>query len=425
MDQASAKSDPGWLDAAEASALLGVKRATLYAYASRGLVRRRAKVGERGVAYAEEDLRKLLANSRARAGHGAVAAGALRWGEPVLDSSITEVRADGPAYRGRAAVSLADEGASYEAVADRLIGIEGGADAWREPLPGATVKHASTVRAALTGGTRARATELRPLDAALVWLSAQAAHDPARFDLGEAQTHALARRIIRGVACSFGLLADPRRTRDAARAPTIARAFAISFALPRRAEALRAIEAALILCADHELNVSSFASRVAASAGADLYACAIAALATLTGAKHGGASARVAALIDEIGAPERATRAVRDRLRRGEPIAGFGHPLYPDGDPRARPLLERARSLAPRANAIRVLDALVDAMELVGAEPPNVDVGLCAVAAALGLPPGGAGALFATGRAAGWIAHAIEQRAENYLLRPRARFRTG
>ncbi|MBX3271631.1 MAG: hypothetical protein KF729_15300 [Sandaracinaceae bacterium] len=221
---------------------------------------------------------------------------------------------------------------------------------------------------------------------------------------------------------------DRRRGRSAAdaRAATLTepRSRAVARALGARPtrRGLAALDRALVLCADHELNASSFACRVAASAGADLYACASAALATLSGARHGGASERVAALCDEIGAPERATRAVRERLRRGDAIPGFGHPLYPAGDPRAAPLLEAAEAIAPRNLRVRTLVALVDALELVGADRPTLDVGLLALEAALRLPRGGAAALFAVGRSAGWIAHALEQRAGGQLLRPRARY---
>jgi citrate synthase len=177
-----------------------------------------------------------------------------------------------------------------------------------------------------------------------------------------------------------------------------------------------------VVSADHELNASAFAVRVAASAGADLYACVSAGLAALSGPRHGGSCDRVEALVAEAGSAARADAIVRGRMRRGEEIAGFGHPLYPEGDPRAEVLLETARDLAPRAEALSTVTALVDAMRDAGREPPTVDVGLVAIAAVLGLPPGSAAGLFAVGRAAGWIAHAFEQREAGFLLRPRARY---
>jgi citrate synthase len=180
-----------------------------------------------------------------------------------------------------------------------------------------------------------------------------------------------------------------------------------------------------VVSADHELNASTFAARVAASAGADLYACVGAALATVSGPRHGGACDRVEALVAEAGSPRRAAAVVHERARRGEAIPGFGHTLYPDGDPRARPLFASAAALgrgrAPMQRVQTVL-ALVDAVGEARRELPSVECGLVAVTAALELPPGSAAALFALGRAAGWIAHALEQRAAGYLLRPRARY---
>jgi citrate synthase len=161
---------------------------------------------------------------------------------------------------------------------------------------------------------------------------------------------------------------------------------------------------------------------VAASAGADLYACTAAALATLSGPRHGGMPDRVLALLDAIGRPEHAARVVSERLRRGDGIEGFGHPLYPAGDPRAPVMLDVAKRLGRGDRRLRTLDALIDTMRLVGADAPTVDVGLVALACALRLPAGGATALFAAGRMAGWIAHALEQRRAGYILRPRARY---
>ena len=178
----------------------------------------------------------------------------------------------------------------------------------------------------------------------------------------------------------------------------------------------------LVLCADHELNVSCFAARVAASAGADLYGCISAALATFCGSRQGGATEQVEALIAEIKTPQRAGVFVRERIRRGEHIEGFGHRLYRHGDPRARPLYALARKVGSRDPGLRTLCALVEACEATEYGAPNLDVGLVAMRMAIGLPRGSATLLFAIGRIAGWVAHAMEQHAAGFLLRPRARY---
>jgi citrate synthase len=185
---------------------------------------------------------------------------------------------------------------------------------------------------------------------------------------------------------------------------------------------VKAIDAALVLCADHELNVSTFAARVAASAGADVYACLLAALATLSGPEHGGMCDRIEALAAETDHVRRAREVVIARARRGDSVPGFGHPLYPSGDPRGAMLMSLARDLAGDGGRAAVLFALADAARDAGYGEPVSDFGLVTLAAALELAPGGAASLFAIGRSAGWIAHVLEQYEAGFLLRPRARY---
>ncbi|MBA3810592.1 MAG: citrate synthase, partial [Caulobacteraceae bacterium] len=174
------------------------------------------------------------------------------------------------------------------------------------------------------------------------------------------------------------------------------------------------IRRALVLLADHELNASTFAARVAASTGASLAASALAGLSALSGPLHGGMPARVAAMALEarrLGARE----AVAARLAHRSWAPGFGHPLYPDGDPRARALLGGFASPA----SLEVLE--LTAQEATG-EHANVDFALLALSEALGLPEDAPFALFAVARCAGWTAHALEQIATGALIRPRARY---
>lgn len=403
-----------YLSGQEAAALLGVKRATLYAYASRGLLRSEPGEGPgRERRYHREDVERLKARSGARAGHGPVAAGALRWGEPVLESALTAIEPGGARYRGRAATELALS-TSFEAVAELL---------WTGALPESRPRW----RAAGLGLRTAAITALLPEEAPpLVVLGlavpALGAGDPDRFDAAQEPERGRARALIVRMAALVGVGHDAARARAAVAEASVARALLVALGVRPTSEAQQAIDRALVLCADHELNASAFAVRVAASAGADLYACVSAGVATLSGPHHGGMVDRVEALVAEVGKPERARAVVRDRGRRGEVVPGFGHPLYPDGDPRGALLLATATELAPRSPGVRVLRALAEAMREAGREPPSVDLGLLAVAAALGLPPRTAVAMFAVGRAAGWIAHAFEQRAAGFLLRPRARY---
>jgi citrate synthase len=232
-----------------------------------------------------------------------------------------------------------------------------------------------------------------------------------------------ARGLIRLLAAGLALPRAPARARRAARAPRIAEVVARAFALELRAGTLAAIDALLILLADHELNASTFAARVAASTHADVYAVVQAGLATLSGPLHGATSDRFEALLAEVGAPEQAERAVQERARRGERIPGFGHAFYgAAGDARARALLELAweRGKAPE---VAIANAVIGAMERARKPPPNVDSAAVALRAALGMPSGAVAGLFAVGRSAGWVAHALEQVATGHLLRPRARYK--
>jgi citrate synthase len=181
---------------------------------------------------------------------------------------------------------------------------------------------------------------------------------------------------------------------------------------PKPAEILRA---ALILSADHELNASAFAVRVVASTGASLAACLMGGLAAFSGPLHGGTTSLVEVLFDEAERRGDAASVVEERLRRGDMLPGFGHRLYPKGDPRASVLLK----LLP---ADRTCGALIAAMEEIDGRHPNVDFALVAMRRALALPAGAALSIFAVARSAGWIAHALEQQQEGKLIRPRARY---
>ncbi len=408
---------PDFLSAREAARRLGVKHETLYAYVSRGLVRSLAgpKPGRR--LYVSEDVERLRARHAARAGHAAVAAGALRWGEPVLETALTQIDpAVGPRYRGRAAASLAAEGARFEDVATLLW-----TGAWPpEPtswpaLDRAGAEAARDVLALLPRGAR-------PLTRLAAVVPVVAGRDPSRFGAGVPAEWARAGRLVHLLAATVSSRSGRSGSGASRGADSIAGVLASGFGLGRGA-AVRALDIALVLSADHELNASTFAVRVAASTGADLYACVSAGLAALSGPRHGGACDRVEALVAETARPARAREVVRDRSRRGESVPGFGHPLYPRGDPRAGVLLAEARRRAPRApQALKTLWALMSAMSEAGQQAPTLDAGLVALSLALGLPEGSAAGLFAVGRSAGWVAHALEQRAAGFLLRPRAHY---
>jgi citrate synthase len=176
----------------------------------------------------------------------------------------------------------------------------------------------------------------------------------------------------------------------------------------------------LVLLADHELNASTFVARCVASTGATPYAAVTAALAALSGRRHGGQSAQVEAMFHELGNAADPLPQMAARVTRGEALPGLGQPLYPNGDPRARAIIEALARAHPEAGA-RVAAAAEAAIRLTS-QTPNVDFALGAVSVSLNLPQCSALGLFLVARSVGWIAHAIEQYESGTLIRPRARY---
>jgi citrate synthase len=190
--------------------------------------------------------------------------------------------------------------------------------------------------------------------------------------------------------------------------------------------ATRALDVALILQADHELNASTFAARVAAATLTDIHSAIVAAIGTLKGPLHGGANADVMRMLIEIGpsaTPEKAEEVVRAKLARKEKIPGFGHRVYHTEDPRATHLRVMSRDLGQRAgqpvwfNLSQRIEAVVKAEKKLNA---NVDFYSASTYYALGIPIDLFTPIFAVSRISGWTAHALEQYANNRLIRPRA-----
>ncbi len=412
---ASSRSNEEWLTAKRAAELLGVQRATLYAYVSRGLIR--AQSDGRTRVYARQDLETVRARADARKGNAALAAGALRFGEPVLDTRITKLDLRGPCYRGVSAVELALRPVSAERVAELL---------WQGSLPQDEPRWPEPNQRVLLRAAKLSAEELTPL--ARMQLVLNLVPPAARADSpADELTHA--RDIVQLLAQAPGdaqravmLAQDCARGRDAQPRYRLATTLLASLGGELSAQRIEAVNRALIVIADQELNASAFVARVAAGAGADLARCLLAAFATLSGARHGGACDQIEALARRFEEPEAALSWVRAELAARRQPPGFGHPLYPSGDPRTAPLLAAADALATGSKLERTLLLLREAMQLAGAERPTVDFGLVSLSAALALGPGAALALFALGRSLGHIAHVLEQREQGHLLRPRARY---
>ena len=202
-------------------------------------------------------------------------------------------------------------------------------------------------------------------------------------------------------------------------------------------EVARVMDLVLTLHADHEFNASTFALRVAVATLADFHAATVAAISTLKGPKHGGANEDVLTMLREIGDPDRAgayiearlgARAGLSRAERGDPrarVPGFGHRVYRVDDARARVLRGMAKSMASatgRERLFEVAERVYAATTAGTGLPVNVDFFSAVVYDALGIPPDFCTSIFAVGRVSGWCAHALEQYADNRLIRPRAAY---
>lgn len=409
-----------YITADEAARWLGVSRATLYAYVSRGLLRSEPIPGSKARRYVRSDVEGLA--SRGRGAGPKASPSALSFGEPLLESRLSLIQDGRLSYRGYESSNLARD-RTFEDVATLLWWEEFRSDGW--PTAGELAGDAARVRQVV--GSLAMAGS--SIERAMSGLMALGIGDLARFGVMREQVARFGGRIVRLVAA---LMADESRVDACLGANSTAEACLLAFSEsppPVRGAELAAMNAALILCADHDLNASTFTARVTASTGANLYAVTTAALAALSGPKHGGVSDRIEAILREVDrearTPEEASVAFAARLGRGDFVWGYNHPLYPAGDPRF-PALRSACDglrLSPAARkTIAKLDAINDAARRLGLGEPTLDMGLVSIRVALGLAPGSASAIFAVGRTAGWIAHALEQSGSSQILRPRARY---
>lgn len=369
-----------WLTAEEALERLGTKPQTLYANVSRGRIRAKPDAADsRRSLYHSEDVARLAKRHAGRRKAEAIAAETIDWGEPVLPTAISTI-ADGRLYyRGREAVALSER-ATFEEVAALL---------WESPAT-------TCPPIELPAGEPSR------ISGAFVLLARRAAADLPALGRAPAALKSEAGQVLATVAAALApsQIDLPLHER-----------LAQSWDRPEAAEPIRR---ALVLAAEHELNVSAFAARVTASSGASLAAATLSGLSTLTGPRHGGAWQGAVRLMDlsrEIGARE----AIRTMLATEGVVRAFGHKLYPDGDPRAAAIM-RSFEIPKRYAEIAALGA-----ELLG-EPANIDFALAAMAGHFDLPDDAPLVIFALSRTAGWLAHAIEQVTSGTMIRPRARY---
>jgi citrate synthase len=388
-----------YLTAAEAARRLGVKPATLYAYVSRGVLSRVRAPDGRTSLFGAEEVEQLARRGRPRRPAGVA--------DITVESAITEITGDSLRFRGLDATRLAVS-RTFEEVAELLWTGEFPPERapWRARP--ATLAAARAAQAALPAGTL-------PLERLQVIVPAMAATDPLRLQLDRPAVIAAGRNIIAGmVDCLPGDVTS-------AEGEAVAGRLWSRLCNCRPAPGLmRALSAALVLLADHELAASTLAARAAASVRADPYAVVGTGLGAVSGALHGGASLGAETLMAAANGPEDVPRVVAELLRRGEKVPGFGHFVYRGGDPRAILLLDLVRRAAPKSGQLAVADAVFAEVRHKSLPEPNIDFAIATLVRVAGMVRGAGEAIFAVARTAGWIAHALEAYSGPGPLRPRA-----
>ncbi|GAB2692327.1 citrate synthase [Kitasatospora kifunensis] len=442
----------GRLTTQQVAELLGVKTATVYAYASRGLLSSERVPGGKGSTFDAREVDALAAGQRRRLPKPPSAESGLPPIEPVTVRTALTLIEDGRLYyRGADAVRLAER-CGFEAAVGWLWGVgsdsatatsapAGRAVASSGPAEAAVVLRApAELVATLRRAGQALPTAARLPDRLRVSAAVAATVDPLRFDLREENVRAMGAGLIAALVealpaaagavagAGVGAQAAPgdaefpvgASTVDASLAARLWTRLASTAPAPGAVECL---DRALVLLADHELAVSTVAARVAASARAHPYAVVSAGLGASDGPLHGAASALAHRMLGEVLAAGDAVPVVSEYLRTGVLIPGLGHRLYPQGDPRARALLGAMRQLPGAETVLAAVEAVVRAAggpRARAGDAANVDLALAAFAQLNGMAPEAGEVVFSVARTAGWLAHAMEEYREA-PLRMRAR----
>ena len=364
----------------------------MYAYVSRGKLRSEPGASRRDRRYRRDDVEWLAQTRTTRRQPAQSLQTALAWGAPILETKLTTVRGNRLYYRGLDASELALS-RPFAEVAYWF---------WTQEFEttGTTRNPARINRPPPPG------LGLRRFKQSLIQITSQPL------------TAALPRSVYLSVAAELVGMFLQKLTGGSDRSLSAAATALRQCWSVDRIQVDTLINAILILCLDHELNVSAFTARVVASAGATLPDVLLAALCAFGGVRHGGAVSRAkAALVQLLSGAEPGRVFEFDA---GRTIPGFGHPLYPDGDCRAA-LILRLLAALPGAKTKQVLRAIDRLGSWLG-QSPNLDLALAACECSLSWPEESGTALFALGRSAGWIGHALEQTESAELIRPRARY---
>lgn len=376
------------LTASDVAARLGVKKDTVYAYVSRGLLTKHGSTGNAESLYDPAEVEALAVRGRKAPAPQAVS--------PIFKSSITAIVGGEPHYRGLPACTLARQHCFEDVV---LLLWQGDFNAaGRSIFPAAA--HEPTLSA--IGALMNRSA--LPLERFKCLVPFAGAEDPLRHDTSPEQVTRKAARLMVRLLSAMDMLSAPVDTSIAA--------LLWSRTSPRRATPglLAALDAILVLAADHDLGAPSTAAvRLAAAVRADIYSV------IAVGLSSGGGAVQSASTLsierDLFGLNERPDvgQLVGDKLRDGREMQGFGHRAYPNGDPRARLILQLLRDSREAVEEVRLLDEIIDIQSQRGREPPNIGFSIAALVHCAGMQHGSGELIFNCARIAGWVAHAMEE----------------
>lgn len=392
-----------FLSAEEASRELSISKTTLYAYVSRGLIRSESDQKTRQRRYRVEDIEALKTKKMLRKSPKKVLESSLFWGEPILETHISLIDDHQLFYRSRNAIELSRQW-SLEKVAYWV---------WNKsesPVKKSSRLNFSESLYSLLSSISSDLTIIETFQALLPIFASQdlAAHDLSVDGLINTGIEIL--NLMTMIATRTLSIEDSIATH-------LTRHWLDNDAYKPL------IESALILCADHELNISTFTARCVASSGANLYEVVQAGLAALKGPKHGGYCEKIEALFAECSHRDKPIHEIiKKRIKRGEDIPGMRHRLYPKGDPRGEEMFLKFNHHCSEHPELKQAIEIIETVQKTGHYFPTIDFALVTLSRILKLPEGAPIAIFAIGRAIGWIGHAIEQYQDPRIIRPRSRY---
>lgn len=413
-------SSPRLLTAAEALRILSVRRQTLYAYVSKGWIRSVSLPNSREHRYVYEDVQRVHQRALARAGHRAAASVALSGDTPLISSAISELRPDGPWYRGHSALDLARQNLPFEAVCHLL---------WQGHLPSPGEAQASQATPHPPFLTPPLPFQQAPGPA-----DSASAHDSSRWHQQFAScllamdssafsnTYADGQALLRYAIGYLGYVGPAHSFTPIVSTQSCVQHLRHSLGLAPSPLTEQSLNRFLITFCEHELSPSTFAVRTAASVGTTLTTALASALAVTTGRALHGVYTELQCWLERYPTLDNLQAAAAQTLSSGHPLPGYNHPVYRDQDARSNDLLHYLQVHYGDQAALQTLFAYVAWLSSKYGLHPHHEFACTAFGLALGLPPGSVPALFVVARLAGWIAHFHEQTQQGQLFRPRAHF---